>query len=76
MALYVIDINERTDIGKALKTLLANSKTALKILSLDEYEKAEEKALMKAMDKSEKESLLSAGDTRKELLRMKKRISK
>ena len=76
MALYVIDINERTGAGKALKTLLAKNTSALKIITLDDYEKAEEQALMNAMSKKGKEKLFYADETRSELLKMKKCISK
>ena len=48
----------------------------LKTLHLDDYEKAEEDALMKAMTMKDKEEYLSAEQTRKALKSAKRQLGK
>lgn len=76
MALYVIDINEKSEKGKQLKRLLKTNQPAMKIYSLKEFEKQEELALMKIMNKPLKEELVSAVEIRTALAKAKKRVSK
>jgi len=75
MALYVIDINEQNARGKAFKTLLENE-SAAKLLTIQEYEAIEEKAIMKAIHKAEKGPLLSYQEGKKEFAKLRKNFKK
>ena len=76
MALYVIDINEKSEKGKQLKRLLIEKQSATKVFSIKEYEKNEELALMKIMSKPLKEELVTASQIRASLAKAKKRVAK
>lgn len=76
MAVYVIDINEKSARGKELKQMLSTRQPAMKFYSLEEFEQQEEKALMGIMRKQGKEKLVSAAEVRNTLARLKKQAAK
>ena len=53
MALYVIDINEKSAKGKQLKRLMTEKQPAVKFYSLDEYERQEEQAFIAVLKEAE-----------------------
>ena len=76
MAMYVIDINEKTEKGKQLKRLLSGKQPSMKFYSLEDYEAHEENALMKVMAKRQKEEFVDASEIRNTLAKRKKWLSK
>ena len=75
MAIYVLNIDERSVRGRAFKTLL-EQESAAKLLTMDEYDKAESEALMAQMSESAEEGLLSYEEAKAEFKRLRKRLAK
>jgi hypothetical protein len=75
MAIYVLNIDERSVRGRAFKTLL-EQESAAKLLTMDEYDKAESDALMAKMGESAEEGLLSYEEAKAEFKRLRKRLAK
>jgi len=62
MALYVIDINENMQHGKAMKKLL-QSDAAARLIPLSEYEAMEDRVLAEAIARSRGSAVLSESET-------------
>ncbi len=75
MAIYVLNIDERSVRGRAFKTLL-EQESAAKLLTMDEYDKAESDALLAKMGESAEEGLLSYEEAKAEFKRLRKRLAK
>ncbi len=75
MAIYVLNIDEKSVRGRAFKTLLEQESVA-KLLTMDEYDKAESDALMAQMKSSADEGLLSYEEGKAEFKRLRKKLAK
>jgi len=75
MAVYILNIDEKSVRGKAFKTLLEQEASA-KLLTMEEYERAEADALMSYMQQDAGESLLSFEEGKAEFKRLRKKSSK
>jgi hypothetical protein len=75
MAKYIIDINERSERGRAFITLLKNEASA-KVQPLEEYQSKEEQIIMKAIRKAEKSKMLSYEEGNKEFEKLRKRLAR
>ncbi len=74
MAKYIVEINERSRKGKALKIYLENEK--IKMMPLDKLQDAEDAILVREMRKANKSGLLSYQEAKKELEKIKNRLAK
>jgi hypothetical protein len=70
---YIVDINERTTKGKALKMLLANEEV-VKIKAYKLPELIEEDILIAEMQKSDSNELLTYEQGKNEFAKIKKRL--
>jgi hypothetical protein len=70
---YIVDINERTTKGKALKMLLA-SEEVVKMKEFKHPELIEEDILVSEMSKADSDSLLTFDAGKKEFAKIKKRL--
>jgi hypothetical protein len=70
---YIVDINERTTKGKALKMLLA-SEEVVKMKEFKHPELIEEDILVSEMSKADSDSLITFDAGKKEFAKIKKRL--
>jgi hypothetical protein len=70
---YIVDINERTAKGKALKMLLA-SEEVVKMKEFKHPEFIEEDILVSEMRKADNDSLITFDAGKKEFAKIKKRL--
>lgn len=75
MAVYILNIDEKSVRGKAFKTLL-EQEISVKLLTIEEYDRAEADALMSYMPRDTEKSLLSFEEGKAEFRRLRKRHSK
>lgn len=75
MAIYLVNIDEKSARGKAFKTLLEQERAA-KLISMDDYEAAESEALMSAMKERQGSTLLSFEEGKAEFKRLRKKHGK
>lgn len=68
---YVVEIDERSNKGKALKMLLEND-DSVKITSFDKFQETEDAILAREIRKADKNSLLSYDEGKKEFERIRK----
>jgi hypothetical protein len=71
MALYVIDINEKDQRGKAMKKML-QSDDAARLIPMDEYEALEDKIIAEAIAKSRSSRVLTDEETDALFIRLRK----
>jgi hypothetical protein len=78
MSTYVVNINEKSKLGRLVSELLSQleDNKNLKISSIQEYELMEEKVLRAEMKKADKTPLLSYKETKAELAKLKTRLAK
>lgn len=78
MSTYVININEKSKIGKLVWAFLSEleDEKNLKVSSLEEYEAMEEKVLLAEMKKADKTSLITYKETKAGIDKLKKRLLK
>ena len=74
---YILSINEHSKRGKLVKQLLneLKSKKEVLLMTLEEYEKAEEKILANEIKEGLKSSSYSLNEAKKELLKLRKKIA-
>lgn len=70
MAKYVIELDEKTARGKAIKMLL-ETEDGMRLMSVDEFEIHGEKILVREMKKADKTKLLDYAASKKEFAKLK-----
>lgn len=77
MATYVLTLNERTKQGKAIRALLDSlDEETLKLISLEEHNRAEEAVLATEIKKATKTSLLGYEESKREFARLRNALNK
>ncbi len=75
MGKYVIDINEKSNRGKALKTFLEQN-PELKMMDIEQFGALEDNALAREIRKDKKTKLLSYEDGKNEFRKLRRRLNK
>ena len=75
MTNYILSINEQSKRGKLVKQLLneLRARREVQVMSLRDFERAEEKIIADEIRKGMKSPALSLSEAKRELLKLKKR---
>ena len=76
MATYVLDINENTRQGRALQSYLTEiaDGQAVRLVPLEEYERAEEETLAREISASGSTALLGYEESKQEFARLRSQL--
>ena len=75
MGKYVIDINEKSNRGKALKTFLEHD-PEFRMMNLEKFETLEEEAIAAEIRKAKRTKLLSYEEGKAEFRKLRRRFRK